>query len=282
MSIRTRTPPCSAIVGREISGWRRGPQVRNESVHEVSPDQLRSTGSRRHLHLKQPRPSTVSKDYRQPARTPLESALQVQYAAFMDENIATLASAIGVRVKQERLARRMTLDQLAETAGVSRRMLINVEQATMNPSVGTLLRISDALGVGLPDLVQSPEPKAVKVIRKGEGAVLWSSDAGGRGVLVGGTEPPEVVELWDWTLGPGDEHSSEAHTPGTKELLQVQEGTVTVRIADQTVVLEVGDSVTFPGDVAHSYTNNGSGAARFSLAVFERGVGSGHREANNG
>jgi transcriptional regulator with XRE-family HTH domain len=199
----------------------------------------------------------------------------------MDENIATLASAIGTRVKQERLTRRMTLDQLAEAAGVSRRMLINVEQATMNPSVGTLLRISDALGVGLPDLVQSPEPKAVKVTRNGEGAVLWTSDSGGRGVLVGGTEPPEVVELWDWILGPGDQHSSEAHTSGTKELLQVQEGTVTVGIADQTVILEVGDSVTFPGDVAHSYGNSTSEPARFSLAVFERGVGSGHREAGN-
>ncbi|NQD88020.1 helix-turn-helix transcriptional regulator [Paenarthrobacter sp. CM16] len=205
----------------------------------------------------------------------------VQYAASMDDNIATLASAIGARVKQERLSRRMTLDQLAEVAGVSRRMLINVEQATMNPSVGTLLRISDALGVGLPDLVQSPEPKAVQVTRKGEGAVLWSSEAGGRGVLVGGTEPPEVVELWDWILGPGDQHSSEAHTPGTKELLQVQQGTVTVGVAEQIFVLDVGDSVTFPGDLAHSYSNSTSEPARFSLAVFERGVGSGHREARN-
>ena len=199
----------------------------------------------------------------------------------MDESIASLASAIGVRVKQERQARRWTLDQLAEAAGVSRRMIINVEQATMNPSVGTLLRISDALGVGLPDLVQSREPKAVKVIRNGEGAVLWSSESGGRGVLVAGTEPPEVVELWDWTLEPGDQHVSEAHTPGTKELLQVQEGTVVVSVADQTVTLDVGDSITFPGDVAHSYTNNGAEAARFSLAVFERGVGSVHREAGN-
>lgn len=205
----------------------------------------------------------------------------MQYDAFMDENIATLASAIGARVRQQRQARRFTLDQLAEAAGVSRRMLINVEQATMNPSVGTLLRIGDALGVGLPDLVQSPEPRVVKVIRAGEGAVLWSSEAGGRGVLVAGTEPPEVVELWDWTLGAGDCHTSEAHTAGTKELLQVQQGTVTVSVEDQTVILEVGDSVTFPGDIAHSYTNNGTGPARFSLAVFERGVGSGHRETGN-
>jgi hypothetical protein len=35
--------------------------------------------------------------------------------------------------------------------------------------------------------------------------------------------------------------------------------------------------VTFPGDVAHSYANPGTEPARFSLAVFEPGVGTGHR-----
>jgi quercetin dioxygenase-like cupin family protein len=105
------------------------------------------------------------------------------------------------------------------------------------------------------------------------GAALWSSDSGGRGVLVAGTEPPDVLELWDWTLAPGDHHVSEAHAPGTKELVQVQDGTITVEVADQSVTLDVGDAVAFPGDVAHSYANQGSEPARFSLAVFEPGVG---------
>lgn len=195
----------------------------------------------------------------------------------MDDSTTTLSLAIGARVKQERLARGWTLDQLAEAAGVSRRMIVNVEQGAANPSVGTLLRISDALGVGLPALVESPRPKPVKVIRHGEGATLWSSEKGGQGVLVAGTESPDVVELWDWTLGPGDHHGSEAHSAGTKELLQVQHGTLTVTVGDQIVTLEVGDSLTFPGDTAHSYANLGAEPARFSLAVFEPGVGSGHK-----
>lgn len=156
-------------------------------------------------------------------------------------------------------------------------MLVNVEQGAANPSVGTLLRISDSLGVGLPALVESPEPKPVKIIRDGDGAVLWSGEFGGRGVLVAGTDAPDVVELWDWTLGPGDDHESDAHSRGTKELLQVQHGTVTVVSAGQSVVLDTGDALTFPGDIAHSYTNPGTETARFSLAVFEPGVGSGHR-----
>lgn len=195
----------------------------------------------------------------------------------MDESTASLASAIGVRVKHERRSRRWTLDQLAEIAGVSRRMVVNVEQGAANPSVGTLLRISDALGVGLPSLVEPPEPKPVKVTRDGDGATLWSSESGGRGVLVAGTEPPDVVELWDWTLGPGDRHANEAHAPGTRELVQVREGRIIVEAGDRSVVLDAGDAAAFPGDVAHAYANPRTRPARFSLAVFEPGVGSASR-----
>jgi quercetin dioxygenase-like cupin family protein len=156
-------------------------------------------------------------------------------------------------------------------------MVINVEQGAANPSVGTLLKLSDALGVGLPALVEPPQSNLVRVTRHGEGAALWSSEAGGRGVLVAGTAPPDVLELWDWTLAAGDQHVSEAHTPGTTELLQVQEGTIVVNVADQLVTLDTGDAIAFPGDVAHSYANEGTPPARFSLAVFEPGVGSGSR-----
>lgn len=198
----------------------------------------------------------------------------MHYAALMDKGTTALAAAIGARVKQERQSRQLTLDQLAEAAGVSRRAVVNVEQGVANPSVGTLLRLSDALGVGLPALVEPPEPKPVTVTHRGEGAVLWTSASGGRGVLVAGTEPPDVVELWDWTLGPRDRHVSDAHTRGTRELIHVQEGAVDVGVDGQTVTLEVGDAAAFPGDVAHSYANLGPQPARFSLAVFQPSVGS--------
>ena len=207
----------------------------------------------------------------------------MHYSALMDAGSAALASAIGLRVRHERRSRHWTLDQLAEAAGVSRRLVINVEQGEANPSVATLLRLSDALGIGLPALVEPPRPTAVKVTGRGEGAVLWSTANGGSGVLVAGTEQPEVVELWDWTLGPDDAHTSEAHVAGTKELMHVQQGTVTLLVADQSVTLKVGDAVTFPGDVPHSYSNPHKRPARFSLVVFEPGVGRTHPvEARDG
>lgn len=190
----------------------------------------------------------------------------------MDDGAAALASAIGARVKSERLARGWTLDHLAQAASVSRRMVVSVEQGEVNPSVGTLLRLSDALGVGLPALVEPPQSQAVKITRRGEGAALWTGPAGGQGILVAGTATPDVVELWDWTLAAGETHSSEAHAPGTRELVHVLQGSLTIETAGQTITLTNGDAAAFCGDSDHGYSNHGKRPVRFALAVFEPGV----------
>lgn len=188
----------------------------------------------------------------------------------MDEGAAALATLIGGRVRAQRQSRGWTLDQLAAAAGVSRRMVVSVEQGDVNPSVGTLLRLGDALGVGLPALVEPAESKPVTVIRRGEGAVLWTGPAGGRGVLVVAAPPPDICELWDWTLEAGETHDSEAHAPGTRELLHVLQGTVDVDVDGECTTLRAGDAAGFPGDVTHRYANHGRGTARFALAVLER------------
>ena len=182
---------------------------------------------------------------------------------------STLSVVIGQRVRQERHARGYTLDQLASAAKVSRRMLINVEQGVANPSVGTLLKLSDALAVGLPALVALPQHDPVQITRRGEAAPLWTSPDGGQGVMVVGSTIPDALELWDWTLAPGDEYASAAHGTGTREILQVWDGTVTVRIGDRSIALDAGDAVAFPSDCAHAYANRTDRPARFALVVFE-------------
>ena len=199
---------------------------------------------------------------------------------YVEDAAESLSRAVGLRVRQERKNRDWTLDQLASAAGVSRRMLVNIEQGGVNPSIGTLLRISDALGVGLPALVEPPASRATRITRQSEGAVLWTGPSGGRAILVAGTESPDVVELWDWTLAPGERHESEAHVAGTRELLQVQDGALTVDIGPHSHELEAGDAMAFHGDAAHSYSNSTPERVRFILTVFEPGVGAGHRTEN--
>jgi transcriptional regulator with XRE-family HTH domain len=188
----------------------------------------------------------------------------------------SITRVIGGRVRQGRNSRGWTLDRLAERSGVSRRMLVSIEQGSANPSIATLLRISDTLGIGLPALVDMDDPAGLRVTRAGSAPVLWQGKAGGRAVLVAGTEPPDVTELWDWTLGPGESHSSEAHTAGTRELLLVLDGQLELRVGQHAEILAQGDSASFAGDLPHGYVNASTAqVARFALTVFEPGVGGG-------
>jgi transcriptional regulator with XRE-family HTH domain len=191
----------------------------------------------------------------------------------------TVNELIGGRVREQRTARGWTLDEMAHRSGVSRRMLISIEHGESNPSIATLLRISDALGVGLPVLVDVERPRAFTVTPAGQAPVLWRGPCGGQALLVAGTEPPDVVELWDWTLQPGEEHQTEAHSVGTRELVLVLEGHIDVRVGDRTDRLETGDSAAFAGDVAHGYATpaDASRPARFALTVFQPNVGTGRQ-----
>jgi transcriptional regulator with XRE-family HTH domain len=190
-----------------------------------------------------------------------------------------LGRLIGNRVRHHRTGRGWTLDELARRSGVSKRMLSSIEQGSANPSIATLLRISDALGAGLPGLVDAGRPAAARVTRAGQAPVLWQGPHGGQASLVAGTGPPEVVELWDWSLGPGDWHHTEPHAAGTRELILVLEGTVQLDVGSEAHVLGPGDSGAFRGDVPHGYANPADSeiagqAARFALTVFEPRVGS--------
>lgn len=186
---------------------------------------------------------------------------------------------IGERVRQYRSGRGWTLDELADRSSVSRRMLISIEHGKGNPSIATLLRISDALGVGLPMLVDVERHRASTVTPSGGAPVLWRGPHGGQALLVAGTEPPDVVELWDWTLHPGEKHRTEAHSAGTRELLLVLAGRIDLHVGDRTDQLETGDSATFAGDVAHGYAAPADAAipARFALTVFQPKVGTGRQ-----
>ena len=79
-----------------------------------------------------------------------------------------------------------------------------------------------------------------------------------------------------------DRHASEAHSAGIKELIQVREGQVILDVSDQSITLNAGDAVSFPGDVTHAYANPGAEPAAFVLAVFEPGVGSTTTEVSHG
>ncbi len=59
------------------------------------------------------------------------------------------------------------------------------------------------------------------------------------------------------------------HVAGTRELLAVIEGEVTLSVSGEEIVLYPGDAASFHGDAVHGYRNDDATAARFALTVYE-------------
>lgn len=188
----------------------------------------------------------------------------------LPDDVEAFPGIVGRRVRAARSSRGWTLDELAQHSGVSRRMIVNVESGTASASITTLLRLASALQVSLADLVAEPQDTGpVSVSSPAEREAVWQGAHGGSAVLVASTETPDMFELWDWRLGPGDEHLSDAHEPGTRELLHVVSGRLTLTVGDDARELRAGDAATISPQVPHSYANRGTRPVRFSLAVFD-------------
>jgi len=184
--------------------------------------------------------------------------------------IEQMPEAVGRRVRAARAARGWTLDQLSEHSGVSRRMVVNVESGSSHASITTLLRLATALHVSLADLVSDSVHAQSVVVTAARGREpLWRGECGGSAVMVAAADTPDMLELWDWTLGPGEFYTSDQHRPGTRELIHVLSGQVRLTVAGEVHDLRTGEAASFPGDVAHGYGNAGRRRTRFSLTVLE-------------
>jgi transcriptional regulator with XRE-family HTH domain len=182
-----------------------------------------------------------------------------------------VATAVGRNVRALRQQRRMTIDALAAAAGISRGTVIQIETARGNPSISTLTGLAAALRVGVASLVEDATEPRIIVRRADEAARLWSSAAGSNAVFRIGTDPPDVVELWDWTLQPGDGFDGEAHPMGTQEVLSVLSGRLGLRVGATEQHLDTGDTVLFQAHAPHRYSGIGDGPVRFVMVVLQPG-----------
>ena len=176
---------------------------------------------------------------------------------------ATVARA----VQALRVERGWSLDHLAGRAGVSKGVLVSIEQARSNPNLATLARISDAFGVPVTRLVETSGEPTVMITAGPQFRKLWQGQNGGTGVIVGATDAPWAAELWTFRLEPGDSVGGDAHASATREMIWVQAGTVTLTVAGSRY--EVGPQMCarFPGGIAHRYVNEGDEPVAMIMVV---------------
>jgi XRE family transcriptional regulator, regulator of sulfur utilization len=171
----------------------------------------------------------------------------------LDDDLDALATRIGTAVAQLRDGKRWSLGELARASGLSKTILARIERGDGNPSVETLWRVSHALGVPLGALlsppVRRPRVRAIPA-RAGEPIV---SESGMSAWLVNSAGQEHRSEVFDIELPRGIDQETDAHLPGTEEVIVCVKGRVRVGPYDLEVELGPGDAVWFTADVPHHY-----------------------------
>lgn len=179
-------------------------------------------------------------------------------------------AALAHNLRDWRTRRGWSQADLAGRAGISKGMLVQIEQAQTNPSIHTLCKLANALGVALPRLVEVAEEPVIRRVARDEVAWLWRGRGKGSGAgLVGGIEHPIPVELWDWRMGAKDVYDAVAHPAGTREIVFALEGQVAVTVEGVAMRIAAGEAAVFQADRPHRYAAAGGRAARFVMVVVE-------------
>lgn len=199
-------------------------------------------------------------------------------------------STIATRLLEERRARSMSVRELGRLAGVTASLISQIENNKVNPSVGTLYRLAEALGIRVDEFFAG-EPTGE---RAGDGAGSGGRPAGSGGrtlqpaagtsaplaerivrpdtrkriALAGGVQwelliSPEDAAIEDIevilsTYPPGSESSSEPMRHHGREYGFVLQGVLELEVADEHVSLEKGQSITFESMQPHRLWNAGS------------------------
>src|SRR2546423_2703773 len=161
-----------------------------------------------------------------------------------DVGAADLARRVAVNLRERRKARALSLDELAVASGVSRAALSQNETCKTNPSLSVLWKIAVGLQIPFSELLGEAGP-SVNLLRRSDAQVLRSAD----GRLESRPATPaglsRTLEMYELRLAARAVHQSEAHAPGTQELIVVLSGALRMHVGNDQWELGPGDSLAF-------------------------------------
>jgi transcriptional regulator with XRE-family HTH domain len=185
----------------------------------------------------------------------------------MSEN--AISQEFGRRVAVMRRTQRITLDQLAERSGVSRSMLSQIERGQANPTLAVAARIADAFGLSIVHLIEEEiRPPLIEVVDADDEQAIFSEKNGCRLRTLTPLHLEKNIEFYELIFAKEGLLDSDAHYAGTKEILTVSSGEVTLEVGNEPpVTLRCGDTAHYPADRRHKITNSGENPAICYLVV---------------
>lgn len=191
----------------------------------------------------------------------------------VDETTATALAAIGVKIREIRLAREMTLQILASACGLSPSMLSLVERGRASPSIGSLIVIANALGVQMSDLIVDQKTDDEKlVVRASEQQVIETAAHVMRRLVKEDRTRGISIAINEYAPHTGATEKPIAHDG--YEYGFVLDGKLTVEIDGTLHIMEAGDLISYSSRRPHRIWNHGKTRVRTIWINVQRDQGS--------
>ncbi|KAB2845568.1 MAG: helix-turn-helix domain-containing protein [Hyphomicrobiaceae bacterium] len=159
---------------------------------------------------------------------------------------------IGAQLRSARVARGLTIPQLAEATGLSKGFVSQVERDKANASVASLVRICEAVGISVGSLFDPPQADLVQKADRRE--IKFGGIAVAEYLLTPSTASRfQVIES---IIAPGGSSGDEGYElQADSEFVHVLSGRLKIRVKDNEFDLAAGDSITFSPRDAHHWIN---------------------------
>ncbi len=168
----------------------------------------------------------------------------------------------------------LTLEALAERTGVSRAMLSDIERGVKNPTLKVVCQIAEGVGCTVSQLLGEQLTDTIRVLRKAERQTLLDPQTGVERHLLAPALVQRGIEVLWYMIPPGQSTGVfPAHRPGVVEQLTVVQGQLRCSLHDQEERLEAGDSLFFPANLPHCFSNPGAEPCCYFLVIDSSQVG---------
>lgn len=178
-----------------------------------------------------------------------------------------MSQIVAHNIRRLREERKLSMDELSRLSGVSKSMLSQIERGEGNPTLSTLWKLSN--GMGVPFDALTVRPKAPFEIMKTSEIQPILEDAGKvRNYPVFPDDENRRFAVYYLELEPDSFWQSEPHLRGTTEFVSVFDGEIEINAADKLFLVSKGESVRFKGDRLHSYRNVGKEIAILYMILY--------------
>ena len=178
-----------------------------------------------------------------------------------------LSEKLGKTIQRLRTADKLSLGDLSNMSGVAKSMISQIERNETNPTLATVSRLSQALGIDVETVFAAPasDTALVEHTKIQDTPLLSSEDGLCELRIIGWIGTVQSVQWYDFKARPGGKLESSPHPQGSIENLTVLTGTLDVTVDGETWSVKAGETLRYRADREHMIVNTGKTDAHATM-----------------